>query len=90
MSFPLTLTKLPSMLPYTFLSTRRMPIKLDSKFFHKMANINRRRNFLAKIKVNGEWLTRDRELRGLRQGNLISSSPFVIAVEALSRLLLKA
>lgn len=28
----------------------------NTKFFHKWANGHRRRNFLAKIKVNGEWL----------------------------------
>ena len=29
----------------------------NTKFFHKMANAHRRRNFLAKIKINGAWLT---------------------------------
>ena len=28
-----------------------------------MTNAHRRKNFIAKIKVNGEWLTGDREMR---------------------------
>ena len=35
----------------------------NSKFFHKMANTHRRKNFIVKIKVNGEWIIGDRELR---------------------------
>lgn len=35
----------------------------NSKFFHKMANSHTRKNFIVKIKVNGEWIIGDRELR---------------------------
>ena len=35
----------------------------NSKFFHKMVNAHRRKNFIVKVKVNGEWLTGDRELK---------------------------
>ena len=35
----------------------------NSKFFHKMTNTHRRKNFIVKIKVNGEWIIGDRELR---------------------------
>ena len=35
----------------------------NTKFFHKMANSNRMRNCLKKIKVNGIWLSEDQEIQ---------------------------
>ena len=29
----------------------------NTRFFHRMANTRRRKNFMQKIKVGGEWLT---------------------------------
>ena len=47
----------------------------NTGFFHKMANSNRRRNCLKKIKVNGIWLLEDQEIqRGVMRAyqNLLS------------------
>ena len=35
----------------------------NSSFFHKMANAQRRRNFLSTVKVNGRRLTNEDEIR---------------------------
>ncbi|RVW88789.1 Transposon TX1 uncharacterized 149 kDa protein [Vitis vinifera] len=35
----------------------------NTRFFHKMANSNSRRNCLKKIKVNGNWLSEDQEIQ---------------------------
>ena len=35
----------------------------NTRFFHKMANSNRMRNCLKKIKVNGIWLSEDQEIQ---------------------------
>ena len=46
--------------------SRETWLKEDDKntgFFHKMANSNRRRNCLKKIKVNGTWLSEDHDIQ---------------------------
>ena len=35
----------------------------NTMFFHKMANAHRRRNHLAKIKVDLVWFTEEREIK---------------------------
>ncbi|RVW65596.1 putative ribonuclease H protein [Vitis vinifera] len=35
----------------------------NTRFFHKMANSNRRKNCLKKIKVNGNWLSEEQEIQ---------------------------
>ena len=35
----------------------------NTGFFHKMANSNRKRNCLKKIKVNGTWLSKDHDIQ---------------------------
>lgn len=35
----------------------------NTSFFHKMANVHRRRNQLAKITINGSWATEEREIK---------------------------
>lgn len=35
----------------------------NTKFFHKMVNENKRRNFLAQIKIKGIWLTKQNEIK---------------------------
>ena len=37
----------------------------NTSFFHKMANAHRRRNLMARIKINGSWLTKE---NGIREG----------------------
>ena len=32
-------------------------------FFHKMANAHKKRNFLAKVKINGAWLTEEADIK---------------------------
>ena len=32
-------------------------------FFHRMANAHRRNNSLVKVKINGEWLLKEQEVR---------------------------
>ena len=34
----------------------------NTRFFYRMANSNRKRNCLAKIKINGLWLTVEQEI----------------------------
>ena len=38
-------------------------IWLKASFFHRMANSNRRKNLLTKIKVNGVWLVEEAEIK---------------------------
>ena len=33
------------------------------RFFHRMANAHGRRNQMAKVKIDGVWVTEDRDLR---------------------------
>ena len=35
----------------------------NTSFFHKMANAHRRRNSMARVKINGTWLTEGNEIR---------------------------
>ena len=35
----------------------------NTSFFHRMANAHFRKNTLARIKINGAWLSEERELR---------------------------
>ena len=35
----------------------------NTKFFHKMANSHRRGNMLARVKINGVWLTKENEVK---------------------------
>ena len=35
----------------------------NTSFFHKMDNAHRRRNQMAKIKINGSWITEDCEIK---------------------------
>ena len=35
----------------------------NTSFFHKMANAQRRRNLLSRVKINGSWLTEENEVR---------------------------
>ena len=35
----------------------------NTSFFHKMANIHRRRNSMARVKINGTWLIEENEIR---------------------------
>ena len=35
----------------------------NTSFFHKMANAQRRRNLLSRVKINGSWLTKENEVR---------------------------
>ena len=32
-------------------------------FFHRMTNAHKRKNQMARVKINGVWITKDRELR---------------------------
>ena len=32
-------------------------------FFHRMANAHRRNNSLVRVKINGEWLSKEQEVR---------------------------
>ena len=32
-------------------------------FFHRMTNAHKRKNHMARVKINGVWITKDRELR---------------------------
>lgn len=34
----------------------------NAKSFHKMANVHRKIIFLTKIKLNGEWLSKENEI----------------------------
>ena len=38
---------------------------MNTGFFHRMANAHWRNNSLDIIKINGVWLTKDQEVRGL-------------------------
>ena len=49
----------------------------NTKFFHRVANSHRRNNALNKIKINGQWLTEEREIKqGMVEAfkNLLSDS----------------
>ena len=35
----------------------------NTKFFHKMADTHKKRNSLAKIKINGSWLTEKADIK---------------------------
>ncbi|KAJ9682487.1 hypothetical protein PVL29_018413 [Vitis rotundifolia] len=35
----------------------------NTRFFHKMANVHRRRSSMARVKINGVWLTNENEMR---------------------------
>ena len=36
---------------------------MNTKFFHRVTNSHRRNNALNKIKINGQWLTEEREIK---------------------------
>ena len=35
----------------------------NTGFFHRMANAHRRNNSLVRVKINGEWLSKEQEVR---------------------------
>ena len=35
----------------------------NTRFFYQMANAHKRRNWLARVKVNGRWFTEDSEIK---------------------------
>lgn len=35
----------------------------NTRFFHRMDNAHRKRNSLAKIEINGSWLTKDADIK---------------------------
>ena len=37
--------------------------KINTCFFHKMSNVQRRVNHMSRIKVNGMWLIEENEIR---------------------------
>ena len=35
----------------------------NTSFFHRMTNAHKRKNHMARVKINGVWITKNRELR---------------------------